>query len=463
MQKVGAFGVGGKRVVVGYLFLTLFILFTPVSIYLLIKQRNHRLIVWGALACFIAGMSGLQVGLEKIIIPFMGESGVSEIWLSSAQMISGILNIAINTFPYYLTLVFFMVYAGYPKMILNVLLLVPVLLSFGLSEIYPISRVNYQYILAWGIPYALGAAVLLGRVLLKEKFMPNNRKHAAMAFIFFVPEMFVVLYQIEGTYIDFRIDFLIYIPFLCVLGIVIGFVLYMNNAFHSSQDKTVLSKMQIATSLMQHAFKNAIGKNKLNALNIGRSLKKGNYDEVDRHLQNLLSSNDHLLKLVSKLSYMAQNDLSAELESCDIGLILDKVIDAYHDQPQISFEKRYSSFVLSIDPTLMTECLTNVVGNAIEAMEEVGRGKIIVSVERRKRKAVITITDTGKGMSKEQLNQMYDPFFSTKLITGNNFGLGMFHVKEIMKAHRGKVEAVSEPGKGTTIALVLPWINKNLV
>lgn len=450
---MGAIRLGGSEVAAA-LFLPLFFILTPISIFLLIKQWNNRLVVWGALSILVAGMSGFQIGLEKIAIPHWMNSGVSDASLAFLHIVSDILNIAVNTFPYYLILVFFLHYAGYSKAILSAILLVPVLLSFVFSGIFPTSQVNYPFILSWGIPYMLGTVALFGRVLFKER-SSKKRHHAGIAIMFFIPETCLLLLQLDGTYIHFAINFLIFLPILCILSILLGLVLYVHNVFIHYQDKTILTKMQVGASLMQHAFKNAIAKNKLYALNIQRSLDKNHYSEVDRHLKSLLKTNDHLQMMVSKLSYLIRNSISAELVPFDIASVLDEVIEQFRHSSVI-FEKRYSPLTMGIDRTLMAECFTNIISNAIEAMD--GSGSITVIMEKVKRKVKITFADSGKGMDKEQLNNLFEPFYSTKLKSGQNFGLGMFHIRKIAESHRGKVQVASHVGKGTDVTLVLPLV-----
>lgn len=438
---------------VAVFFLLLFFILTPISVYLLIRQRDNRLILWGALTILVAGMSGLQVGLEKIIIPHGLNSGYSEEWIMSLHIVSDFLNIVVNSFPYYLILIFFLHYTGFPKAIYSVILLVPVLLSFVFCGMYPTPFMNYNYILSWGIPYMIGSLALFVWVLWKERALPKKRYHAGIALMFFTPETYLLLLQLEGIYFDWTIDFLMYIPFLCLLCILLGVVLYVHNVFLPYQNKAVLTKMQVGTSLMQHAFKNAISKNKLHALNMQRSLEMKQYDNIDHHLRSLLRTNEHLMGMVSKLSYLTRSRISTEMGPIDISNVLDAVIDQFRNSI-VTFVKPHSPIILKGDPMLLEECFTNVISNAVEAMDE--HGSITISIAKVKRKAMIMFTDTGRGMDKEQLRNLFDPFYSTKLKSGQNFGLGMFHINKIMDVHQGKVKVTSQVGKGTVVTLIFP-------
>jgi signal transduction histidine kinase len=69
--------------------------------------------------------------------------------------------------------------------------------------------------------------------------------------------------------------------------------------------------------------------------------------------------------------------------------------------------------------------------------------------------AVITVRDTGKGMSEEVKKHILEPFFTTKEV-GKGTGLGLFISHGIIEKHKGKLDFESEEGKGTTFTIRLP-------
>ncbi|MCI3924733.1 HAMP domain-containing histidine kinase [Paenibacillus sp. TRM 82003] len=433
-------------------FLVLFVVMTPLGIYLLIQRRENSLLIWGALLIITAGLSGLQVGLEKLVIPYLETGNAEDVWLTALRVAAAFLNILIHAFPYYLILVFIMNVAGYSNPMMTVLLLVPVLFSFIFSDMYPVSRMNYTYILSWGVPYMLASIALFGKGIRKAgQGIVKRLQYWGIGMIVLVPEAFLLLLQLEGTYFQSPVQYLMFIPMICLISLVLGLILYVYNVFTRFQSSAALTKMQVGTSLMQHAFKNVISKNKLHALNIQRSLELKQYETADDQLKSLLRSNEHLMNMVSRLSYLTRSQISVEPEPTDICVLLDEVMDQF-EHTSVMFEKRYAPVMLQIDRTLIAECFSNIVSNAIEAMD--GRGQITVTVEMVKRHAKIHVADTGKGMSNEQMKGLFEPFYSTKHKSGHNFGLGMFHVKKIMNAHRGKVNVTSQPGKGTTVTLL---------
>jgi signal transduction histidine kinase len=67
----------------------------------------------------------------------------------------------------------------------------------------------------------------------------------------------------------------------------------------------------------------------------------------------------------------------------------------------------------------------------------------------------IHVIDAGKGLTAEELNHVFEPFFSTKGV-GQGTGLGLPIVEEIVRAHRGEIEMLSIAGKGTEVIVRLP-------
>jgi len=102
--------------------------------------------------------------------------------------------------------------------------------------------------------------------------------------------------------------------------------------------------------------------------------------------------------------------------------------------------------------------LYNIITNSIEAMP--GGGEIRISTNPAEEGVTVTITDTGKGMDEAGRTRIFQPFYSTKGMDIGR-GLGMSGVLSIIKEHKGNIYIKSsEPGKGTTIEMVLPFMKK---
>jgi two-component system sensor histidine kinase HydH len=110
---------------------------------------------------------------------------------------------------------------------------------------------------------------------------------------------------------------------------------------------------------------------------------------------------------------------------------------------------------IPLDADRMSQVLLNLCLNAIAAME--AGGTLRVSLGWRDGRTVrIEIADTGSGIRAEDLPRVFDPYFTTK---PSGTGLGLPIVQKVVEAHGGEVTLASEPGKGTTVTVLLPASN----
>jgi two-component system NtrC family sensor kinase len=105
------------------------------------------------------------------------------------------------------------------------------------------------------------------------------------------------------------------------------------------------------------------------------------------------------------------------------------------------------------DPYQLRQVLMNLLTNAIHATG--ARGKITITIEEKGEEAILTVQDTGEGIPKENLERIFEPFFSTKS-TGEGTGLGLFVARGIVDKLGGKIEVESQIGHGASFRITLP-------
>jgi len=110
-----------------------------------------------------------------------------------------------------------------------------------------------------------------------------------------------------------------------------------------------------------------------------------------------------------------------------------------------------SAMVQGIQPQLV-DAVANLVLNALDAMP--GGGTLTLETTRTSKGYQLSISDTGVGMTPEQMEQVFSPFYTTKGPRGT--GLGLTVVRDIIKRHEGQIDIESHPGAGTTFHIVLP-------
>ena len=107
--------------------------------------------------------------------------------------------------------------------------------------------------------------------------------------------------------------------------------------------------------------------------------------------------------------------------------------------------------VLPADPEQMEQVFINLFTNAVEAMS--GRGELRVQAKTPGDSVTIRVSDTGKGMPKDAVEKIFEPFYTTK---DKGTGLGLAIVFNIIRKHYGEIGVESEEGKGTTFTITLP-------
>ena len=107
-----------------------------------------------------------------------------------------------------------------------------------------------------------------------------------------------------------------------------------------------------------------------------------------------------------------------------------------------------------IDRDRINQVLLNLYLNAIDSMDNGGILSIGLSKDKDSSKVEITVSDTGVGISKENLSHIFDPYFTTKQ---SGTGLGLAIVQRIIETHNGDIKVKSRTGKGTTIIISLPF------
>ena len=103
------------------------------------------------------------------------------------------------------------------------------------------------------------------------------------------------------------------------------------------------------------------------------------------------------------------------------------------------------------DSDQIHQVLLNLLLNSVQAIE--GSGLVRVAVFEQDNAAVVTVSDTGRGIAAEDLPNIFRPFYTTK---GNGTGLGLSLARRIVEEHHGHIDVSSSSGKGTTFSVALP-------
>ena len=128
----------------------------------------------------------------------------------------------------------------------------------------------------------------------------------------------------------------------------------------------------------------------------------------------------------------------------------------------IKFESPDDPLTIPIDPAQIEDAVLNLIINAIESVDGDGEVKIRVALSENTQneidggmgdEAIVQVSDNGRGIGEEDLTRIFNPFFTTR---PGGTGLGLPAVRRIARAHGGRVDVSSSPGRGSTFTIRLP-------
>jgi two-component system sensor histidine kinase/response regulator len=174
---------------------------------------------------------------------------------------------------------------------------------------------------------------------------------------------------------------------------------------------------------------------------------------------------DSLLKLINDwldMSRVEAGRIKDKSEPVSLAAVLSEVVEALKPQAEgkkVVLELNLADNLPQLigDPNCLKEAFLNLISNAITYNRE--EGMVTVTAKEQGDDLVVEVSDTGIGISKENLPFIFDEFFrvkskETQHISGT--GLGLPIAKKIIEAHNGCIKVTSEPGVGTTFSIILP-------
>jgi signal transduction histidine kinase len=218
--------------------------------------------------------------------------------------------------------------------------------------------------------------------------------------------------------------------------------------------ETLASLGQMAAGVA-HEIRNPLGGIKM-AMAV---LSKHNGDALSREMTESMRSG--LAEIESIVSHLLDYTRETRLErqAFDVEQIAREVVQALGSEARarsvaLSCSQTFPGGVAGlVDGPRLRQVLTNVVRNAIEAAERRPGGRVDVTCHGRAGTVVFEVADNGVGMTSEERERMFLPFFTTKP-TGT--GLGLAIVKKIVDLHGGEIRVTSKQGQGTRVAIALP-------
>jgi nitrogen-specific signal transduction histidine kinase len=230
---------------------------------------------------------------------------------------------------------------------------------------------------------------------------------------------------------------------------------------HNLRQLDRLASVGTLSAGMAHEIKNALVAVKTF---VDLLLEKNKDDELAEVVRHEMSRMDSIVTRMLKFGAPARPSLA----TVSLHKILDHSLRLVQHRVEgrlISFDRQFqaASDLLNADDNQLEQAFVNLLLNAVEAINANGSLTVVTDLaiegenqlrEGESQKFVrIRISDTGSGITPENMARLFEPFFTTKQ---NGTGLGLAVTRRIIEEHHGTIHVESQPGKGTTFTVLLP-------
>ncbi len=222
-----------------------------------------------------------------------------------------------------------------------------------------------------------------------------------------------------------------------------------------------LEELSRVTGGLAHEIKNPLSIIKVNLKLISEELasKDANPARAARKIDVVRKETDRLEQILEDfLRYIRKTEL--HLTSADINQLVTDMADFYSPQAasrSITLRVALDSgqLICKADADMLKQVLLNLFINAQQAMPD--GGDLMIRTQKNGPNAVIIVSDTGKGIEPENLDKIFDAYYSTK---SGGSGLGLPTSRKIIEAHNGSIRVDSVPRKGSSFTIQLPLEKK---
>ena len=277
------------------------------------------------------------------------------------------------------------------------------------------------------------------------------------------PEMMIYSQNVNGEYISLRVRFAL---IRRESGFISGLVAVLHDTTEQEKEER---ERRLFVSNVSHELRTPLTsvKSYLEALDEGAL-----YEPVaPDFIKVSLNETNRMMRMVTDLLHLSRIDNATshlDVELINFTAFITFILNRFDKIRAQDQEKKYelvrdypiTSVWIEIDTDKMTQVIDNILNNAIKYSPD--GGKITVSMKTTDDQMILSISDQGLGIPKEDLPKIFDRFYrvdKARSRAQGGTGLGLAIAKEIIKQHNGFIWAKSEYGKGSTFTIVLPYDN----
>jgi len=250
----------------------------------------------------------------------------------------------------------------------------------------------------------------------------------------------------------------------------VGHVIILRDITESRRNaqQTIESERLNALRLLAAGVAHEIG-NPLNSLHIHLQLMERSVQKLaDGEKAELEQSIDVARSEVNRLDSIVTQFLKAvrpsrpQLRPENVNTIVEEAVRFFAPELQdrgiiVEQELRSDLPLLQLDRDQMKQAFYNVIKNSVEAMHS--DGSLHIRTDVADTHVIVRFIDTGGGMTAENLSHVFEPYFTTK---ASGSGLGLLIVRRIVREHGGELSIESSEGRGVTLTIRLPFIDRRI-
>lgn len=306
----------------------------------------------------------------------------------------------------------------------------------------------------------LNLSVALLLLLAKPLFFKLSSKSRIFVsvIISIIASMIFFLIATLFTQLNYGLD--VWIPYSIISALGTGIISYSIEAMHANmklREQLLKSKRIEAVSQMGAAISHEIRNPLTSARGFLQFLNESNNLDSSQktYIAIAISELDQAEEVIGNYLTFAKPSIERveDLNAHWIFLQVLTDLSTLLENTNIKIEKKFTSkHTLSGDKEMLYRCFHHLLKNSIESMP--GGGTLTIQTSDRKESVIISISDTGMGMSEEILNRLGEPFYYIN--EGNGTGLGMMVVHSIIRAMNGTIDIISRPNHGTQFIVKFP-------
>jgi signal transduction histidine kinase len=293
--------------------------------------------------------------------------------------------------------------------------------------------------------------------------------------LYYLPVLLGALaYGLRGAAFSYLLIFILYLPYvlmnwtgdllvdmnrflpLLIQGLFAFTAGYLvdRNRKHEEQlerDRYLAGIGRVATVIV-HDLKNPL----IAIMAFAKRIKEGK-GRVEVAMDQIIDSADHMQKIVNSALDFAK-PIRLELKEVDVRHIIKHAVDSCRMKAEqrgvlLSINLPVLAILKSVDSCHLERALVNLISNAIESSEK--EQYVSIDLMTQKEILVISIADSGSGMDKKTIDNIFAPFYTRK---SGGTGLGMTIAKKIIEGHKGEIHVTSKPRHGTHVTIELPFV-----